>query len=195
MHRNKSSAIFKAPKPTRLSHIPPHPPPPPDALDKAQFLRHYVFMILLPMRLLTLVVPKTLKTLCYLCANCIELHCTALNSWCIMPYSLLALYPWLLAAVFLVSVVTESFTNAMGQSPSREANSHSASQQITGFLWKPRSQEPTIGRCSESHESSPHLPTLFSKIHSNMMAVWKVRGLAAVRRCYAEGGSDSYAKL
>jgi hypothetical protein len=25
-------------------------------------------------------------------------------------------------------------------------------------------------------------------------AVWKVRGLTAVRRCYAEGGGDSYAK-
>jgi len=26
-------------------------------------------------------------------------------------------------------------------------------------------------------------------------AVWKVRGLAAVRRCYAEGSCDCYAKL
>jgi len=26
-------------------------------------------------------------------------------------------------------------------------------------------------------------------------AVWKVRELAAVRRCYAEGGGDCYAKL
>jgi hypothetical protein len=26
-------------------------------------------------------------------------------------------------------------------------------------------------------------------------AVWKVRGLAAVHSCYAEGGSDCYAKL
>jgi len=28
-----------------------------------------------------------------------------------------------------------------------------------------------------------------------MRAVWKGRGLAAVRRCYAEEGSDCYAKL
>jgi hypothetical protein len=26
-------------------------------------------------------------------------------------------------------------------------------------------------------------------------AVWKVRALAAVRRCYADGGGDCYAKL
>jgi hypothetical protein len=26
-------------------------------------------------------------------------------------------------------------------------------------------------------------------------AVWKVRGLAAMRRCHAEGGGDCYAKL
>jgi hypothetical protein len=29
----------------------------------------------------------------------------------------------------------------------------------------------------------------------NTKAVWKVRGLAAVRRCYAEEGGDCYAKL
>jgi hypothetical protein len=29
----------------------------------------------------------------------------------------------------------------------------------------------------------------------NTRAVWKVRGLAAVRRCYAEGGGDCYTKL
>jgi hypothetical protein len=29
----------------------------------------------------------------------------------------------------------------------------------------------------------------------DMRAVWKVRGLAAVRFCYAEGGDDYYAKL
>jgi hypothetical protein len=26
-------------------------------------------------------------------------------------------------------------------------------------------------------------------------AIWKVRGLAVARRCYAEGGRDCYAKL
>jgi hypothetical protein len=30
---------------------------------------------------------------------------------------------------------------------------------------------------------------------SNTRAVWKVRGLAAVRRCYADGDGDRYAKL
>jgi hypothetical protein len=29
----------------------------------------------------------------------------------------------------------------------------------------------------------------------NTRAVWKVRGLAAVHRCYAEVGDDCYAKL
>jgi hypothetical protein len=37
------------------------------------------------------------------------------------------------------------------------------------------------------HKSDGHLPY--------RRAVWKVRGLAAVRRCYAEGGGDCYAKL
>jgi hypothetical protein len=36
-----------------------------------------------------------------------------------------------------------------------------------------------------------HLSFLF-RIYG---AIWKLRGLAAVRRCYPEGGSDSYVKL
>jgi len=31
--------------------------------------------------------------------------------------------------------------------------------------------------------------------NSYMRPIWKVRGLAAVRRCYADGDGDCYAKL
>jgi hypothetical protein len=37
-------------------------------------------------------------------------------------------------------------------------------------------------------------PPYFFAVQSTK-AVWKVRGLAAVRRCYAEGGGDCYTKL
>jgi hypothetical protein len=76
-----------------------------------------------------------------------------------------------------------------------------------------------LGPYPESDESSPHLPTLFPKDPFSyyptvyacvfrvvislqvfrakfyMRAIWKVRGLVAVRRCYAEEGNACYAKL
>jgi hypothetical protein len=39
------------------------------------------------------------------------------------------------------------------------------------------------------------LPLNFGDSNISKRAVWKVRGLAAVRRCYAEGDADCYAKL
>jgi hypothetical protein len=36
---------------------------------------------------------------------------------------------------------------------------------------------------------------LCNKAYSYTRVVWKVRGLAAMRRCYAEGCDDCYAKL
>jgi hypothetical protein len=56
--------------------------------------------------------------------------------------------------------------NSMEQSPSWEANSHSAVQEITYFFMEPKgplsySQEPTTGPYPETDESSPELPTLF----------------------------------
>jgi len=37
--------------------------------------------------------------------------------------------------------------------------------------------------------------TQLTEIHNTMRAVLKVHGLVAVCHCYAEGGSDCYAKL
>jgi hypothetical protein len=35
----------------------------------------------------------------------------------------------------------------------------------------------------------------FEGYHLYTRAIWKVRDLAAVHRCYAEGGGDCYTKL
>jgi len=52
----------------------------------------------------------------------------------------------------------------MEQSPSREANSNSTSQEISRLLWNPKnvlscSQGPASRPCPEPDESSPHRPT------------------------------------
>jgi hypothetical protein len=65
-------------------------------------------------------------------------------------------------------------TNCTEQSPSWEANSHSASQEISRLLWNPKvflpgSQEPAKGPCPEQDESSPHLRNYFPKNHSNII--------------------------
>jgi len=53
----------------------------------------------------------------------------------------------------------------MEQNPSKEANSHSANQDIPRFLWKPkvhfRVKNSANGPYTEPDEYSPHIPTLF----------------------------------
>jgi len=44
---------------------------------------------------------------------------------------------------------------------SLEADSHSASQEISRPLWDPYSQEPATGSYSEPDDSNPHLRILF----------------------------------
>jgi hypothetical protein len=68
------------------------------------------------------------------------------------------------------------------------------------------SQQPTTGPYTETCiQSLTSILILSSRLRLHISngfkpkyctrAVWKVRGLAAVRRCYAEGGGDCYAKL
>jgi hypothetical protein len=46
-----------------------------------------------------------------------------------------------------------------------------------------------------SHFPGPTADGMEHQILACTKAVWKVRGLVEVRRCYAEGGSDCYAEL
>jgi hypothetical protein len=60
-------------------------------------------------------------------------------------------------------------TDSTEQSPSREANSCSASDEIPSLFWNlkiqlPRSPEPVIGSYPEPSESSPHATPDFSEI-------------------------------
>jgi hypothetical protein len=57
-------------------------------------------------------------------------------------------------------------TNSIEHSPSGEANSHSASQEISRLSFEPEgslpcSQERATGAYPDRDEYSPHLPTLF----------------------------------
>jgi hypothetical protein len=58
-------------------------------------------------------------------------------------------------------------TYSMEHSPSSEASSHSASQEILRIFMKTEgsllcSQEPATGSYPEPYESSPQIPTLFT---------------------------------
>jgi hypothetical protein len=53
----------------------------------------------------------------------------------------------------------------------------------------------TVGKRVETHVNCKRRRTLTDCVSNNTRAFWKVRGLATVRRCYAEGGEDCYAKL
>jgi len=60
---------------------------------------------------------------------------------------------------------TTHTTNSVQQSPSWEASSRSASQEISRLLWNPEgsipcSQEQATGSCPEPDESSPLSPNL-----------------------------------
>jgi hypothetical protein len=65
-------------------------------------------------------------------------------------------------------------TDSMVQSPSLEANSHSASQEIPGLLWKPKvrycvhSNSPMVPVLSQMHPVHT-FPPYFPKIHSNII--------------------------
>jgi len=52
-------------------------------------------------------------------------------------------------------------------------DSHSADQELSAFMEPegslPCTQQPTTGPSPGADASSPHLPTLFSKIHSNII--------------------------
>ena len=61
----------------------------------------------------------------------------------------------------------------MEQSPSREANRFSASQEIPQILWNPKvslqySQQPVTGPCPEPDQSSPHHPFMFLEDPSHL---------------------------
>jgi len=65
--------------------------------------------------------------------------------------------------ITLLTVANDKQTNSMEQSPTLEANSHSASQEISKFPGSPLScsHKPTTNTYHEPDVSSPHLPALF----------------------------------
>jgi len=71
-------------------------------------------------------------------------------------------------------IVSNYLTNSTEQSPSWEADSLSASEEILPLLWNPEcslpcSQEPTTGPYSDPDASTPLSPPYFSKIPSNII--------------------------
>jgi len=66
-----------------------------------------------------------------------------------------------------ISLVHSELTNSVEQSPSSEADSHSANQENSPPFMEPEGslpylQKPATNPYCEPDESSPHLPTLFS---------------------------------
>jgi hypothetical protein len=67
-----------------------------------------------------------------------------------------------------------NLTNSMRQSPSEPAATQLVKIFPAAFYGTsegslPYSQQPTTGACPQPHQSSPHLPPYFPKIHSNII--------------------------
>jgi len=108
-------------------------------------------------------------------------------------------------------IKSDPFTwTSIQQRPASSSNTSKShvTQRAHYFRWFPRThQQPVnskhtcrISREVEFQHLKYQLPAFVLSSGSNillqhMRAAWKFRGLAAVRRCYAERGCDFYAKL